>query len=342
MKTRGSKKMRCLFIAAFVLAMSACGPQGFQELQSAHEPGGQDIPFREIDLPEPVLPDEPANPADPVPPRDPRDPLPPAPEPEPKPDRPAPTRPAPEPPEEKPEDDDRSAGERPVFKYTKKLEAKFGDKLNKGRAFSELSEEEKTKWTRIFDELKRVADISREVPKELLFIEKEKALELSEQFEKTGEISPIGAWTISVKGTAVTHGFPHAPCAEFQSELVRQAYKRANYDVTEDFNRKKGNALHRKSTALVTGLGRAVLKAGWSVWDASKYKPPVGAIMAHTVGTSPSHIYLAAGEDGYLIVDNAAPRGRDLRKIRKETVRRMYQTGVFYLPPGFIPEKWDP
>ena len=231
-------------------------------------------------------------------------------------------------------------GPGPRFSFTRQLEEKFKDRLNKGRPLSDLSARDQTKWIKIFDEIRRVADIRNAVPAQILFISNKLATELSEKFEKEGSISQVGAWTIALEGTARRHGFENAPCAEFMSELIRQAYARAGYDPTEDFSQAKGNALIYTFTASVTGLGAALLRSGWSVWDASRFRPPMGAILVHTIGQSPSHTYMAAGLDGSLIVDNSAPRGRDLRQSSDKVLRLAYQTGAFYLPPGQIPPAW--
>ncbi|MNL85016.1 hypothetical protein D3C87_2131790 [compost metagenome] len=57
-------------------------------------------------------------------------------------------------------------------------------------------------------------------------------------------------------------------------------------------------------------------------------------------GLTPGHTYIAAGDDGMIIVDNGAPQGRDLRKTTEKTISIMYQTGVFFLPPGITPATW--
>ena len=57
-------------------------------------------------------------------------------------------------------------------------------------------------------------------------------------------------------------------------------------------------------------------------------------------GNTPGHTYLAAGDDGQIIMDNGSPHGRDLRKTTQKIIELMYQTGVFFLPPGIQPDPW--
>jgi hypothetical protein len=203
-----------------------------------------------------------------------------------------------------------------------------------------LEPEEQKKWLLVFDALKHVADRTVYVLSALLFIPKEKALNYSELFESTGEVQVFGAWSISVRGTAVRHGFAHVPCAEFMSEMIRQAYKRASYDFRMDFNSAQDNELIWHKTAAVVNLTTALFKGGWIPWDPSQYKPPTGAPMMHARAAYPGHTYIAAGEDGRFIVDNGAPRGRDLRVTSNKIIKMQYLTGVFFLPPGILPETW--
>jgi hypothetical protein len=84
----------------------------------------------------------------------------------------------------------------------------------------------------------------------------------------------------------------------------------------------------------------ALYKAGWVAWDGTKYKPKTGAILVNGSGLSPGHTYISASDDGMIIVDNGAPQGRDLRKISQATIEMMFQTGVFFLPPGVNPSLW--
>ena len=142
---------------------------------------------------------------------------------------------------------------------------------------------------------------------------------------------------MAVKSTAVRHGFPNVPCAEFMSEMIRQSYKRAGYDFKEDFNNELGNYLIWNQTAAVVNLANALHKGGWIPWELSKYAPPAGAIMMHEQATSPGHTYMVAGDNGRFIVDNGSPAGRDLRKTSKKIIELMFKGGVFFLPPGIIP-----
>jgi hypothetical protein len=171
-------------------------------------------------------------------------------------------------------------------------------------------------------------------------IERAEAMKWSVEYEKSGAISPFGAWMIAVEATAVRHGFPNVPCAEFQSEMLKQAYKRAGYNLTDDFNEAKGNPIIWSKTAAVFELSKALNEAGWIPWDASKFRPPTGAFLMHGAGKTPGHTYIAGGDDGRIIVDNGAPQGRDLRKTTDKTIELMFMTGVFFLPPGINPQAW--
>jgi hypothetical protein len=62
--------------------------------------------------------------------------------------------------------------------------------------------------------------------------------------------------------------------------------------------------------------------------------------MMHGAGLSPGHTFMAAGDDGRLVVDNGSPQGRDLRTTTESTLRVMYKNGVFFLPPGISPKAW--
>ena len=229
----------------------------------------------------------------------------------------------------------RPGGKKPGI-WTRLLESKFGQKLN--AVFNRgLTEKEKVKWKTIFFEMQRVT--TNKDREELLFIDKDKASDLVDKFEADPlhELSPVGAYTMAVNVTAVRHKFPQTPCAEFMSEIIRQAYKRAGYDLAADFSPEKKSQLIWSHTALVTTLGNSLLRAGWTVWDNTKFHPPVGAILMHTAGTSPSHTYMSAGDDGNFIIDNAHPRGFDLRTAPQKLIDFEYSTGAFFLPPGQVP-----
>lgn len=232
------------------------------------------------------------------------------------------------------------ASGKPKFTYTKSVTKRFGAKLNVGIPMSSLSTAEQTKWTRIYEELKKAVNRTVATPKSYLMMDKAKAVDWSIKFEKTGAISTGGAWSIATQGTAVRHGFANVPCAETQSEILRQAYQRAGYRVTDDFSKAKGNQLIWSNTAAVVNFSMALYKAGWVAWDSTKYRPPIGAFLMNGSGLTPGHTYIAAGDDGMIIVDNGAPQGRDLRKTVERTISIMYQTGVFFLPPGITPAAW--
>lgn len=232
------------------------------------------------------------------------------------------------------------ANGKPKFKYTSSVTKRFGDRLNKGIHPDTLSSEARAKYQAIFNELKKAVNRTVATPKSYLMMDKAAATQWSINFEKTGVISTSGAWSIATQGTAVRHGFPNVPCAEFQSELLRQAYQRAGYRVTDDFSKSKGNQLIWSSTAAVVNYSMALYKAGWVPWDATKYRPILGSIMMNGAGYTPGHTYISAGDDGMIIVDNGAPQGRDLRKTTDKTISIMFQVGVFFLPPGINPPAW--
>src|SRR5690606_9487842 len=131
-----------------------------------------------------------------------------------------------------------------------------------------------------------------------LMIDQAEANKWSKDYEATGAVAPMGAWTIAVNATAVRHGFPNVPCAEFQSEILREAYQRAGYPVSNDFNSTKGNKLIWTNTASVIGFSQALYAAGWIPWDPNIYRPIVGAFMMHGSGQSPGHTYISGGDDG--------------------------------------------
>jgi hypothetical protein len=229
---------------------------------------------------------------------------------------------------------------KPKFNLTAALSRRFGLSLNRGVDPSSLNSEVRTKWIKIFAELVKVADRTRESSKSLLMMDLVLAKKWSTAFEQQGLISPSGAWTIAVQATAVRHGFANVPCAEFQSEILRQAYQRAGYRITVDFNSIRGNELIWSNTAAVVNFSSALWKAGWIPWDASKFRPVVGSFLMNGSGLSPGHTYISAGTNGRLIVDNGAPQGRDLGATTDKTISMMFQTGVFFLPPGINPPQW--
>lgn len=212
--------------------------------------------------------------------------------------------------------------------------------MNKGVDSKSLSAADLQKWQRIYAELKKVADRTVATPKSYLMIDTTQAQTASLNYEKTGVIATNGAWSIAVGQTAVRHGFSNVPCAEFQSEILREAYQRAGYRTTDDFNTSKGNQLIWSNTAAVVNFSKALYTAGWVAWDATIYKPVTGAFLMNSAGESPGHTYIAASDDGLFIVDNGSPQARDLRKTSQSIIEMMYQTGVFFLPPGINPPTW--
>jgi hypothetical protein len=229
---------------------------------------------------------------------------------------------------------------KPKFNFSKYYQTRFSGRLNLRIEPSTLSEEEVRKWTLIHDELKKAADRSVENSAHYLFMPLEKAKEASLDYEQKNIVSSTGAWTIAVKATSVRNGFPNVPCAEFMSEMLRQAYQRAGYDLFEDFNQERGTYLIWSTTAAVVNLSNTLVKAGWIPWELAYFKPTTGAIMAHFRATSPGHVYMAAGLEGRIIIDNGAPAGRQLFRTTDKTIKIQYLGGVFFLPPSIIPETW--
>lgn len=233
-----------------------------------------------------------------------------------------------------------NASGKPKFSYTKSIVKRFGTQVNKNIPMSSLSVDNQKKYTAIYNELKKAVDRTVATKKAYMIMDVSAATQASINFEKTGAILKTGAWTIATQGTAVRHGFANVPCAETQSEILRQAYTRAGYKVTDDFNTSKGNQLIWSNTAAVVNFSKALYTAGWIPWDSTIYKPMTGSFLMNGSGLSPGHTYISAGDDGRLIVDNGAPQGRDLRKTSQSSIDMQYQTGVFFLPPGIIPAKW--
>ncbi len=233
-----------------------------------------------------------------------------------------------------------NASGKPKFSYTKSITKRFGTQVNKAISMDSLSIDNQKKYTAIYNELKKAVDRTVASKKAYMIMDKSAATQASINFEKTGAILQTGAWTIATQGTAVRHGFANVPCAETQSEILRQAYTRAGYKVTDDFNTTKGNQLIWSNTAAVVNFSKALYTAGWIPWDSTIYKPMTGSFLMNGSGLSPGHTYISAGDDGRIIVDNGAPQGRDLRKTSQSTIDMQYQTGVFFLPPGIIPAKW--
>lgn len=227
---------------------------------------------------------------------------------------------------------------KPKFNFVNSITKRFGARLN--RAVTPATSAEKNKWTAIYNELKKVANRTVATPKSYLIMDKSKAEAAFTSFERDYVIPTSGAWTMATEWTAVKHGFPNVPCAEFQSEILREAFKRSGYNVLNDFNTQKGNYLFWTNTASVKNFSNALFTAGWVPWTTDKYRPVIGAYMFHGAGLSPGHTYLAAGDDARIIMDNGSPQGRDLRKTTKSSIEIQYQPGLFFLPPGINPQPW--
>ena len=229
---------------------------------------------------------------------------------------------------------------KPKFVYTKSAAKRFGTHMNKGVDPSTQSAAAREKWQKIYNEIKSAGDRTVATAKSYLMMDQTVATQWSKDYESSRLISPLGAWSVAVNGTAVRHGFANTPCAEFMSEILREAYQRAGYAITDDFSVAKGNEIIWSITAAVVNFSAALDKAGWIPWDTTMYRPPVGAFLMNGAGETPGHTYLAAGEDGRFIVDNGSPQGRDLRGTSKSIIEMMYQTGLFFLPPGINPDRW--
>ncbi|MFM6927206.1 MAG: hypothetical protein ACKOX6_02010, partial [Bdellovibrio sp.] len=151
---------------------------------------------------------------------------------------------------------------KPKFSYTKSSTKRF-PKINQGVDPSTQSTADRQKWQAIYAELRKVVDRTVETPRSYLMVDSATAKAASLAYEKNGTVPLNGAWSIAVGQTAVRHGFQNVPCAEFQSELVREAYQRAGFRVSDDFNSSKGNKLIWSSTAAVVNFSMALYKAGW-------------------------------------------------------------------------------
>ena len=212
----------------------------------------------------------------------------------------------------------------------------------------------------IMKELAAFADRTHEFDLEYLFLgngnraeDLQEAAELSIREERNYGFSPkLGAWDVAVQGTAVRKGFESTPCAEFVSEIIREAYTRAGYDFTKDFLPSVETRLlvtfdwkDVYGPQAVRGLADRLVLAGWTPWDPQIYKPKTGAIGMADDASTPGHTYMIAGMDGRFIVDNGSPMGLDIgnttKKFEKNYVRIMYNTGVFFLPPGIVPDRWE-
>lgn len=239
-------------------------------------------------------------------------------------------------------------GKRLRNSYSAILRRKFGTQLNRAIPMSSLPEQDQKKWGGIYSELVQIVDRTRDTNRKNLFIDSGNAnqdVEMAKQFsiifENSGQIQTYGAWSVAVLGTAPRHGFGNVPCAEFASETLRQAYTRAGYRMADDF--KGNNYLIFSNTAAVVYLARALFESGWIPWDSADFKPKIGAVAMHADANTPGHAYMIAGENGRFIVDNGSPKGRDLFKTgsyQRDIIGMMYDHGVFFLPPGILPERW--
>lgn len=228
----------------------------------------------------------------------------------------------------------------PKFSYTRWLQKRFGARLNRAVDPLTQSPAERNKWLRIWNELKRASNRIVQTPKLIIMIDKKLAIQDSIRYEQIGAVPLNGSWTIATQGTAVRHDFANVPCAEFMSEMVREAYERAGYLAADDFNDAKHNRLIYTQTATVVGFSQALFVAGWVPWDTTLYQPVSGALLMNASADTPGHAYISAGDEGRFIVDNGAPQGRDLRGTSQKILDMMYQTGVFFLPPGINPKPW--
>lgn len=241
----------------------------------------------------------------------------------------------------------RADGRRITNPYAPRLRERFGAQFNRAIPLSTMPIDAQTKWKKIYAQLVAAADRTHPVSRTGLFLnagstklEVELARKLSEEFEKTEKIPTSGAWSVAVLGTAPRNGFANVPCAEFGSEVIRQVYTRAGYKMSDDFRGE--NYLIWSNTAAVVNLARALAASGWIPWDPAIYKPMIGAIGMHASANTPGHTFLIAGANGRFIVDNGSPKGRDLYVgfAGRDLIDLMYDIGVFFLPPGIIPEAW--
>jgi hypothetical protein len=236
-------------------------------------------------------------------------------------------------------------GKRKSNPFAARLKKRFGSQFNREIPLASLPTGEQAKWRAIFGALAADADRTRESPRANLFLDsgsaaQDRALarQYSEDFERAGRIQISGAWTIATQGTAARHGFADRPCAEFVSELVRQAYEKTGYHMSDDF--RGDDYLIWNHTAAVTDLATALYHSGWIPWDPAEYRPPAGAIGMNAYADTPGHTYLIAGAGGRFIVDNGSPKGRDLYNTSAKNIENMYNLGAFFLPPGIVPARW--
>ena len=227
----------------------------------------------------------------------------------------------------------------PKFRCRKGLQKRFGSALNH---ITKVTPAAKDKSVRILNELALAVGRETPAPESYLLAKIRSPGAVSIEIEKNMKSPQRGAWTIAVLGTAKLHGFSNEPCAEFVSEEIRESYARAGFNYADDFGMNKRNPLIWSKTAAVAGLGRALVLAGWTPWSTERFVPPTGAVMMAEEGQTPGHSYFSAGAGGRFVVDNGSPQGRDLGQTSIVTLRLMYKTGVFFLPPGIQPRTWNP
>lgn len=228
---------------------------------------------------------------------------------------------------------------------------------NKTIPIGEISSEDLAKSQAVLEELKNFANRTIETPASLVYLSEDSGDDLQsiaralslQTINEYGFSPAYGAWDVAIYGTATRLGFAHAPCAEFMSEVIRQAYARAGYSHDEDFAYTIRDRLiftpwqnDIYGPQAVRGLADRLANAGWIPWDPSVYKPALGAIGMALDAWTPGHTYIMAGLNGQFIVDNGNPRGLDLRlsSLSLSRFKDMYGHGVFFLPPGITPEKW--
>lgn len=236
---------------------------------------------------------------------------------------------------------------------------RFARVWNKSYAEGELSREEIIKSQKILLELARFSNRERPTPARFLYLpsgssgargRQVMATNLSKQIMGNYGFSPAyGAWDVAIYGTANRLGFPQAPCAEFVSEVIRQAYSRAGHSHDEDFQYTiEGQLIFTPwqdgiyGPQSVKGLSDRLVLAGWIPWDPTKYIPLTGAIAMALDSSTPGHTYIVGGKLGRYIVDNGNPKGLDLAKtsLKLSRFKDMYGMGTFFLPPGITPPQW--
>lgn len=238
---------------------------------------------------------------------------------------------------------------------------RFARVWNRAYAPGELSSEDIVRSQKILKELSRFSNRETLTPGRLVYLPTSTSISqsrsrqvmasnLSKQIMSNYGFSPaFGAWDVAIYGTANRLGFPQAPCAEFVSEVIRQAYARAGHSHDEDFQYTiEGRLIFTPwqdgifGPQSVKGLSNRLVLAGWIPWDPTKYRPLTGAIAMALDSSTPGHTYIVGGKSGRYIVDNGNPRGLDLAKtsLKLSRFKDMYGMGTFFLPPGITPPRW--